>query len=65
MKLKNIRPRQVVIASLLVLAIMFVIKNARIGEKYEGETGPSAMGPSVETTITQQELDAIMKFIKR
>ena len=61
MKLKNIRPRQVVIASLLVLAIMFVIKNARIGEKYEGETGPSATGPS--SKITEEDLKSVLKFI--
>ena len=65
MKIKNTRLNQIIIGILATLAIIYVIKNVKgSGEKYEGSTGP-ATGPSVETKITQQELDAIMKFIKR
>ena len=61
MKIKNTRLNQIIIGFLVTLAIIYVIKNVKGSEeKYEGQTGPS-----VETKITQQELDAIMKFIKR
>ena len=61
MKIKNTRLNQIIIGFLATLAIMYVIKNVRdSGEKYEGQTGPAT-----ETKITQEELDAVMKFIKR
>lgn len=60
MKLTNIRPRQVIAVTAVVLVAFYIIKMMKKPEDYERENGPS-----VETKITQQELDAIMKFIKR
>jgi len=60
MKLNKIRPRQVLMVSAVILVALYIIKMVKKPEDYEGENGPS-----VETKITQQELDAIMKFIKR
>ena len=60
MKLNNVRPRQVLMATVVILVAFYIIKMMKKPEDYERENGPS-----VETKITQQELDAIMKFIKR
>jgi len=47
-------------ATAVILVAFYIIKMMKKPEDYEGENGPS-----VETKVTQQELDAIMKFIKR
>jgi hypothetical protein len=58
MKINNIRPRQVLMATAVILVALYIIKMMKKPEDYEDRTGPS---PSEK--ITEEDLKSILKFI--
>lgn len=68
MKLNKIRPRQVLMVSAVILVALYIIKMVKKSEDYEGSAGPSP-GPSPSDRpempkISQDELNAVLKFIR-
>ena len=60
MKLTNIRPRQVIAVTAVVLVAFYIIKMMKKPEDYEGENGPST---KEKPKITAEDLKSILKFI--
>ena len=60
MKLNNIRPRQVLMASAVILVALYIIKMMKKPEDYEGENGPSV---KEKPKITSDDLKSVLKFI--
>jgi hypothetical protein len=60
MKLTNIRPRQVIAVTAVVLVAFYIIKMMKKPEDYEGENGPST---KEKPKITAEDLKSVLKFI--
>ena len=60
MKLTNIRPRQVLMATVVILVAFYIIKMMKKPEDYEGENGPST---KEKPKITAEDLKSVLKFI--
>jgi hypothetical protein len=60
MKLTNIRPRQVIAVTAVVLVAFYIIKMMKKPEDYEGEDGPST---KEKPKITAEDLKSVLKFI--
>jgi hypothetical protein len=58
MKINNIRPRQVLMATAVILVALYIIKMMKKPEDYEDRTGPSS-----NEKITEEDLKSILKFI--
>lgn len=61
MKLNKIKNRNFILFSIIVALIILALFLRRNPEDYEGEAGPSA---SQTPAVTQEDLDAVLKFIK-
>jgi len=60
MKLNNVRPRQVLMATAVILVALYIIKMMKKPEDYEGENGPST---KEKPKITSDDLKSVLKFI--
>lgn len=68
LNLKKIRINQLVVLLIAIVVALYLIKPLSKPEKYEGSAGPSP-GPSASDRpempkISQDELNAVLKFIR-
>jgi hypothetical protein len=64
LNLKKIRINQLVVFVIAVILALYLIKSIRKSEDYEGDAGPSPSDKPEMPKISQNELNAVLKFIR-